>query len=120
MIILLVPDQIRYGNDTDNVHSNLTLAIINFRSIINKRAEFLHFIQQNKPDIVIGSETWLTNDVLDNKIIPNEFQYSINRINRNGGYGGVMIAVSKSILSMSVPELTTSCVIIWCKLSILV
>ena len=60
----------------------------------------------------------MTNDVLDNEIIPNEFQFSIYRNDRNGGYGGVMIAVSKSILSMSVPELTTSSEIIWCELSI--
>ena len=87
---------------------NLTLSIINnyFRSIINKRAEFLFFLQKRKPKIIIliGSETWLSNNVTDNEIIPNEF----NNIIYRKGYGEVMIAVSKDILSSPVPELITS------------
>ena len=118
MTTLLIPDQWSHSNVTVNDHGNLTLAIINFRSIVNKKAEFLHFIQQSKPDLIIGTETWLTDDILNNEIIPNEFQYSIYRNDRNGGYGGVMIAVSKNIVSMTVPELISSCETIWCKLCI--
>jgi len=84
MKTLLIPDQWSHSNVTVNDHGNLTLAIINFRSIVNKKAEFLHFIQQSKPDLIIGTETWLTDDILNNEIIPNEFQYSIYRNDRNG------------------------------------
>ena len=52
--------------------------------------------------------TWLTNDILDNEIIPNEFCYTIYRKDRDRGYGGVMIAVSKDILSSPIPDLVTS------------
>jgi len=116
--MLLIPDQPSRSNVTVNNQGNLTLALINFRSILNKKAELLHFIQRYKPDLITGTETWLTNDVLDNETIPNEFQCSIYRNDQSGGYDGVMIAVSKKILSMAVPEMTSSCEIILSKLCI--
>ena len=63
----------------DILHSNLTLSIINFRSILNKKAEFLLFLRNVKPKIIIGTETWLSKDISDNKIIPNEFTQFIGR-----------------------------------------
>ena len=92
------------------------MAIINFRSIINKKADFLYFLQESKPRIIIGTETWLSNDIADNEIIPiaSEFNYTIYRKDHNSGNGGVMIAVSKDILSSPVPELVTSCEMMWC------
>ena len=104
------------GNSESDGECNLNLAIINFRSIINKKAEFLYFLQERKPRIIIGTETWLSNDIADNEIIPSEFNYTIYRKDRDSGYGGVMIAVSKDILSSPVPELVTSCEMTWCKL----
>ena len=87
--------------------------VISLISIINKIAEFLYFLQESKPRIIIGTETWLSNDIADNEIIPSKFNYTIYRKDRDSGYGGVMIAVSKDILSSPVP---TSCEMTWCKL----
>ena len=64
------------GNSKSDDECNLNLAIIKFRSIINKKAEFLSFLQENKPRIIIGTETWLSNDIADNEIIPSEFNYT--------------------------------------------
>ena len=116
---LFLPDIIQNesnGNSKSDDECNLNLAIINFRSIINKKAEFLYFLQESKPRIIIGTETWLSNDIADNEIIPSKFSYTIYRKDRDSGYGGVMIAVSKDILSSPVPELVTSCEMTWCKL----
>ena len=74
------------------------------------------FLQNVKPHIIIGTETWLSRDILDSEIIPDEFNYTIYRKDRIDGYGGVLIAVTKDILSNSLPELDTSCEIIWCKI----
>ena len=100
------------GNSKSDNECNLNLAIIN----INKKAEILYFLQESEPRIIIGTETWLSNDIADNEIIPSEFDYTIYRKDRDSGYGGVMIAVSKEILSSIVPELVISCEMTWCKL----
>ena len=97
----------------------MTLSIINFRSILNKKAEFLLFLWNVKPKIIIGSETWLSKDISDNEIIPNEFNYTIYRKDRDDGYGGVLIAVTKDILSEPLPDLNTSCELIWCKIHVI-
>ena len=41
--------------------------------------------------------------------VPSEFNYTIYRKDRDSGYGGVMIALPKDILSSPIPELVTSC-----------
>lgn len=74
------------------------------------------FLQNVKPKIIIGTETWLSKDISDNEIIPNEFNYTIYRKDREDGYGGVLIAVIKNILSNPLPDLNTSCELIWCKI----
>ena len=43
--------------------------------------------------------------------------YTLYRKDRMDGYGGVMIAVSKQIQSFPLPDLQTSCEILWVKLN---
>ena len=75
---------------------------------MNNKAEFLLFLLNVKPAIIIGTETWLSKDILDNEIIPSEFNYTINRKDCNDGYRGVLIAVTKHILSNPLPELNVT------------
>ena len=55
----------------------LKVAVINFRSIMSKKADLLEFISTHKPHIIIGSETWLSSDVSNNDVIPHDFKYNI-------------------------------------------
>lgn len=71
---------------------------INFWSILNKRANLIHLIHSINPDIIVGTETWLTADITDNEIIPPELNYTIYHNDRKGGYSGVMIAVLRNLL----------------------
>ena len=89
---LLLPDTMHNEYCKPYDKCSITLSIINFRSIINKTGEFLFFLQERKPKIIIGSEMWLSNDITDNEIIPNEFNYTIYRKDRVSGYGGIMKA----------------------------
>ena len=36
----------------------------------------------NKPDIIVGTETWLTTEIHDNEIFPLELGYTIYRRDR--------------------------------------
>jgi len=84
---------------------------------MNKRAELLELIDSNKPHIIFGTETWLSQSIHNNEIIPDDLNYSIYRKDREDSHGGVMIAVLKSIPSLHLPNLNTLCEILWVKLS---
>ena len=99
-------------------NTDLRLLNINFRSIMNKRAEFIHLIDSLKPDIIVGTETWLSDSIKNSKIIPDNMNFTIYRRDREDSYGGVMIAISKCIPSVHLQDLQTSCEILWVKLDI--
>ena len=103
----------------DNCKKNLKFLLINFQSILNKKPDLLTLISTEKPDVLIGTETWLTSDVMNSKIIPPEFGLTIYRKDRLSGYGGVLLAVSNRILSIDLPSLSTDCEIVWTKLDII-
>ena len=99
-------------------NTDLRLLNINFRSIMNKRAEFIHLIDSLKPDIIVGTKTWLSDSIKNSKIIPDNMNFTIYRRDREDSYGGVMIAISKCIPSVRLQDLQTSCEILWVKLDI--
>ena len=94
------------------------MLLVNFQSTRNKKPDLIALINAHKPDVLAGTETWLTPDVKNGEIIPPELEYTIYRKDRLDGYGGVMLAVSNKILSVDLPSLTTDCEIIWAKLCI--
>ena len=81
----------------DNPHGDgqtLRVSVINFRSIMSKKVDLLQFIATHQPHIIIGTEIWLSPDISNNEIIPNDFNYNIYRNDRQDGYGGMMLAIS--------------------------
>ena len=75
-------------------------------------------LESVKPDIVIGTETWLDNSIKDSEIFPSG--YRIHRKDRKtGNGGGVLIAAKEEFNSEDVPELDTDCEIIWTRLKLI-
>ena len=74
---------------------NFKVAIINCQSIKNKVTQFGTFMDVTQPDIVIGTESWLTPEVSNSKIFPAG--YNILRKDRVMGDkksgGGVFLLV---------------------------
>ena len=79
------------------------VAVINFRSIMGKKADLLELISMQKP-------TWLSPEVSNNEIIPSDFNYNIYRNDRADGYGGVMLAISNQLSSLEV-GLRSNCLV---------
>ena len=75
-------------------------------------------LHQVKPDIIVGTESWLTSDITNSEIFPKDL-YTIYRKDRTGRKGGVFLAISIDILSLEQPELDTDCEIIWAKVDII-
>ena len=94
---------------------------MNFQSIKNKTPEFWNLVDSTKPDIIIGTKSWLTPDVHNNEMFSPQMigKYHIFRRDReHTSGGGVFIAVSNEYICTHEPELETDCEIIWVKLNI--
>ena len=77
--------------------SNLRIVAINFQSVCAKKEEFWCLIDAAKPDVIIGSETWLKPDISDSEIFPPG--YHVYRKDRADGYGDVLLGISTSLNS---------------------
>ena len=72
-----------------------------------KRKQHLvnNIIESTKPDIVIGTETWLDPSIKDCEVFPNEYKlYRKDRKGRQGG--GVLVAVHTNYISDEVEDLS--------------
>lgn len=97
----------------------LTVLNINCQSIKNKVPEFHQVIDQDKPNIIVGTESWLKPEIGDAEIFPtNTYNiYGKDRANKKGG--GVFLAITKDFISEEQPELDTNCEISGPKLALL-
>eukprot|EP00745_Piridium_sociabile_P045808 TRINITY_DN9988_c0_g2_i1.p1 TRINITY_DN9988_c0_g2~~TRINITY_DN9988_c0_g2_i1.p1 ORF type:complete len:264 (+),score=32.88 TRINITY_DN9988_c0_g2_i1:50-841(+) len=83
----------------------LRMLNVNFRSVVGKRAEIHNLLESLKPDVIIGTETWLDSTIADTEFLPPS--YKAFRRDRNREGGGVLIAVSDSIECTVERELNT-------------
>ena len=77
--------------------TNLRIVAINFWSVCAKKEEFWCPIDAAKPDVIIGSETWIKPDISDCEIFPPG--YHVYRKDRADGYGGVLLGISTCLNS---------------------
>jgi hypothetical protein len=74
---------------------SLILLRVNCRSIYNKALEFWNLIDTYNPDIIIGTESWLREEIGKTKIFRADF--TTFRRNRHAWRGGVFICVKNNI-----------------------
>ena len=89
--------------------------VLNCQSIQAKKPAFHAMVHQYHPDFIVGTESWLTADILNNEIFPHG--YNIYRKDRPDGYGGVFFACRDNILCRQL-SLNTTCEIVACKLNV--
>lgn len=68
---------------------------MNSRSLVNKLSKFQAFAYSSNYNIFCVSETWLSNHIFDNEILPTG--YSIYRKDRNSRGGGVLMAIKDNL-----------------------
>jgi hypothetical protein len=49
----------------------LRILVVNCQSIKNKKQELDNLVETSKPDIMIGTESWLGNDIQSTEIFPS-------------------------------------------------
>ena len=76
--------------------TNLKCLVINFQSLSNKLAEFSIMTQNEKPDIIIATETWLNDSIKNTELLLDDYDlHRRDRTHKNGG--GVLLAVRKDL-----------------------
>lgn len=81
----------------------MSLLFTNIRSVIGKRTELSSVVDSCNTDIVILTETWLSAKIKNNEILECEKTYTFYRFDRDvRSGGGVLIAVSDTLVSSSV------------------
>ena len=104
------PAKKKHPKDLRKNDSPIKITLINFQSIRVKKSLFYTFIDANKPDIIVGTETWLTAEIHDNDIFPPELGYTVyrrDRIDKRGG--GVIILVNSKFIFVLRSESNTNC-----------
>ena len=98
---------------------SLTCLVVNCRSVKNKIADVEAIIDEYKPDIILGNESWLNSDILSSEIFPAN--YTVYRKDRNSKChgGGVFQAIKNDLIVLYRPEFDANCEIIWtqCQLA---
>ena len=84
---------------TANVKRGKSLVVlqVNCRSIYNKSLEFWNLIDTYNPDVVIGTESWLKEDISNAEVFRADF--TTFRRDRSARGGGVFICVKNTIAS---------------------
>jgi len=75
--------------------------VINCQSIKSKKEVFNDFIDTYYPDIIFGTESWLSSTFYSNEIFPHN--YNIYRKDREDGFGGVFLACNDQFVSREIP-----------------
>ena len=85
---------------TNKKFPKLKILNINFQSVRNKKAELHTLLDTECPDVVCGTESWLTPDISNSEIIPPDLGYTMFRQDRTGNIGGgVLILVKNDIIA---------------------
>ena len=95
----------------------LRFITINFgqQGLVGKQAQLEVLVQCTRPDIIFGTESWLTSEHTDAEMFPSGYTiYCRDRTNKKGG--GVFIAVLSELSSSLEPNLATDCEILWARI----
>jgi hypothetical protein len=82
---------------THKITNNTEVIVINFQSIKNKKEEFWALIDQLDPDIVIGTETWLSPTINDTEVAPKGYK-AYRKDRQEDPHGGVIIFTKTNIV----------------------
>ena len=102
-----------------NRHTKRPLRLLNLNcaGILGHREELENMIHSMKPDIILGTESWLKDKHKSSEIFPQD--YTVYRRDRTTkARGGVFIAITQTLTTTEEPSLATDCEILWVKIKL--
>ena len=92
------------NNYQNNFNSTISCTYLNIRSLVNTLSIFQLYIYSSDFDVICLIETWLSESVFDQEILP--INCNIYRKDRHSRGGGVLIAIKDmfpvSVLSLNI------------------
>ena len=86
---------------------------------MNKIPNFHCLLDTEKPDVVIGTESWLSPHIKDNEIFPRDYTpFRADRMTSTTRSGGVFVLVRGSLVCTEQPQFRMDCELSWIKLEI--
>ena len=95
-----------------NGRKSLKVMVINFQSIRNKTSELKVLLEQHNPDIIQGTETWLSQEINSSEIFPDTYDV-YRRDRRDGIHGGILTACKKDLIMIRKEEFETDAELMW-------
>jgi hypothetical protein len=95
---------------------NWRTMIVNCQSLRGKSQSLETATEYIKPDLILGTESWLDSTVKDSEVFPSN--YTVYRNDRNLNGGGVFVAVKSCFNSSAVPEVESNAEIVWAKIQL--
>ena len=76
---------------TSNAQQKLKILNVYFQSVVNKVANHHCLVETERPDVIIGTESWLSPDIKDSEIFPEDYtSYRADRTTKTT-YSGVFL-----------------------------
>ena len=91
-----------YLRITIHQHLQLNQLFFNARSLVKKLTHFQSFVLSTNFDIICVTETWLTDFIFNQELLPHN--YIIHRNDRKSRGGGVLIATKNNIPAMLISK----------------
>ena len=114
------PNKPTRPNNTKKRQS-LLIVNVNCQSIKAKKEPFNIMVNRIKPDIIVGTESWLHDEIGNSECFPVEVYEILRRdctTEPPDHHGGVFIATKKDLIMDREIELETDCEILWAKINI--
>ena len=84
---------------------------------ISQKDIFSYFASDHNPDFIIGSESWLTDSILNSEVFaPN---YTVFRRDRSSGHGGGVFLACKQKINCKPIDFDTECELVACEIELL-
>ena len=99
-------------------HVNISFLNINCQSLSAKRETFLQMINEKQPDVIIGTESWLTSNHNNSKYFPTDVYHVERRDRPDDPHGGIFIAAKLDLTLARETEVETDCEMLWCKIQV--
>ncbi len=129
------PDKVRTAQKkfVPKKKRSLRVVTLNCQSLKNKPELLQNLADSTKPDVIIGTESWLipehkVNGILNSEIFPDGYKISVARRDRQDvpmysetpdvRGGGTFILVKDDIMAVRQYDLETDCEIVWTKFDI--
>ena len=101
-----------------SIPDHLKILNVNFQSLPSKKVPFLATLEEETPDIVVGTESWLTPAHRNGEYFPPDYQ--IFRKDRTSDpHGGIFVAIKNEFVATERKDLSSNTSeLLWIELSV--